>query len=112
MKVIDLLNKIANGERVPSEIRYNDRTYSYYGRQIGYSIKSLTTSSWNNLCNSAYNYYNLNEEIEIIEGIEELEEEKEIEKMHVFEDSQEGLIKIGNKINELIDVVNELKRGQ
>ena len=29
MKVIDLLNKIANGEEVPYRIKYNGRIYEY-----------------------------------------------------------------------------------
>ena len=113
IKIIDLLNKIANGEEVPKKIRFDN-------------------TNWNRICDEKNVYYvndtdddlfiyffrknltfTLNDKVEIIE------EEKEIEKCDVLKhcvdftknenillDNQLGLQK---KINELIDVVNELK---
>ena len=118
MKLIDLLNKIANGEKVPKKIMIYNRVDSIY--------------EWKPIDNtSLYHYFNtstnerlgsdwkldgriLNTEVEIIE-------EKEIEKLEplkkdwmtlgdikfVFSNSEMIIVK---KINELIDAVNELKK--
>ena len=117
MKIIDLLNKIANGEEVPKKIRF-DGTY------------------WNRICGEKYTYYidedndndlfiyffrknltfNLNDEVEIIE-------DKKIEKFKDYipigltsvgadfrkKDVFEALLKIGDKINEIIDRLNKEK---
>ena len=100
IKIIDLLNKIANKEEVPQKIRIGalDMYWdgSVYWDEDGESQFCEVIGS---------SEYGLNREVEIIE------EEKEIEKIYVIEDSLEGLIKINNKLSEVIDTVNELKRG-
>lgn len=105
IKIIDLFNKIANNVKVPKKIKFRGETY-YYSKPDkfyycdGYSIYrelSFITNS-------------LNAEVEIIE------EEKEIEKIGEiydgFTDSYydtclETTIK---KVDEIIDVVNKLKK--
>ena len=112
MKVIDLLNKIANGEEVPKEIVYNTRIFRYNEYNKCYI--------WN--CNGdefyLSTYYRLesilNDEVEIIE------EDKEIEELPKYADVNEktGLAcgwsfqeeKLKDKINELIKEVNKLKK--
>ena len=117
IKVIDLLNKIANGEEVPKKIKYCGITFEH----INYYYRSESGNS--DL--SSYIYSNkdeLNEEVEIIE------EDKEIEKLSYQQvgyqncDGSERKIKevvidfnkqvrqLGNKLNEVIESVNELKK--
>ena len=60
MKVIDLLNKIANGEEVPNEIRYREKNYIFYG--INYVNPSEHTAFHRRI-----ELNNLNDEVEVIE---------------------------------------------
>ena len=119
IKIIDLLNKIANGEEVPKKIRFDN-------------------TNWNRICGEKYVYYvndtdndlfiyffrknitfTLNDEVEIIE------EEKEIEKIksngidfysdciNVWINKEETVAYcefLMNKVNELIDAVNEIRK--
>lgn len=105
IKIIDLLNKIANNEKVPKKIRYFGEIYEY-SEEMKFYYQN---------CSSMYRYFFtkgncLNDEVEIIE------EEKEIEKIGKiydgFTDSYydtclETTIK---KVDEIIDVVNKLKK--
>ena len=97
MKVIDLLNTIANGEEVPKKIIFEDITYEY---EDGVDYKNGTgldkTFLMEAICTCEED---LNKEIKIIEdNIQELD----IDKYTGVEDLVE-------KINELIDEVNKLK---
>lgn len=116
MKVIDLLNMIANGEEVPKYIRFDTEMYSlnpnnHYVRECGDFIQRLDIE---------YNLAGcLNDEVEIIE------EKKEIEKLDIQTNNGGSLclrneagtlcgmnkhsIVMAKKINELIDEVNKLK---
>ena len=94
MKVIDLLNKIAKGEEVPKKIKLEEFEYSF------------EENEYRDFVNGLYLYDRLNNEVEIIE------EEKDIEKItnayyHENQDRINEIFKI--KINELIDIVKELK---
>lgn len=110
MKVIDLLNKIANGEEVPKRIKYRYHIYEY---EDGYDFvcDELEHRYFaENYCND---YEDLNSEIETIE------EDKKIEKLgysqlmvcpdldslkeHVNERYEEVRI----KINKIIDILNK-----
>lgn len=91
MKVIDLLNKIANGEKVPRNIKYKGHIYQY-------------------LIDSGYHDIRLNDEVEIIE--EEKKIPEKLEKKKVINGSFEGKTtyiykyneyEIGETINEIID---------
>ena len=118
MKIIDLLNKIANGEEVPKKIKYNNNIYYEVGLGCyeNYEIEEPT------LIYAIGNTGHLNDEIEIIE------EDKKIYKLdwvegNTFNKIQENSYlsrkeiqlldsnfkEIGNKINEIIDKLNELK---
>ena len=105
MKIIDLLNKIANGEEVPKKIKWQGQIYEYsnferFYYQNGFSMYRDFYTEGN--C--------LNDEIEIIE------EPKKIEKLELESgkiDDKEFLAKYIThnryKINELIDEINNLK---
>ena len=107
MKVIDLLNKIANGEQ-PSHIRVYGRDW-YWNNYDGYVTKGslLTTPDAQIYLFGSYRLdFALDKEVEIIE------EDKEIEKLGMFEEAYcdsafDGIVL--KKINQLIDAVIELK---
>ena len=99
IRVIDLLNKIAKGEEVPKEIRYKGEKYIFYG--VNY-----TTPSEHIALHRRIELNKLNDEVEIIE-------EKEIEKLKlndsdVWTGKSDGEL-IVEKINELIDVINDMR---
>lgn len=115
MKIIDLLNKIAKGEEVPKRIKLDNYEFQYNKTYEQYYNKYAT-----NLLEhiSDYNYSGLNDEVEIIE------EEKKIEKIslniegdiiycengetHRFNTNKQNRY-LANKINELIDVINDMR---
>ena len=118
MKVIDLLNKIANGEEIPEKIRYEDKIYKYDGetnnyiRNIGFNFDYLIGEDITAM---------LNDKVEIIEEDKEIEEAK----IKTFEDTGEAVTILRvheyNDLNfkelkrvtdELIKAVNELKKGK
>ena len=111
MKLIDLLNKIANGEEVPKKILYK---YSYKDFYKEYRLK------WNKKYKGYYttndktpithlladNLWNLNAEIEIIE------EDKKIDILPMLEDDEIFITSCAinqtrRKINEIIDKLNK-----
>ena len=105
MKVIDLLNKIANGEELPKKVKYYDLTYEYNEYLIGINkyrgIEHIGIFLFDVVSN-------INDEVEVIE-------DKKIEKLRYSElivcpdlkDLQEYVNKrneeMRNKINEIID---------
>ncbi len=152
MKIIDLLNKIAKGEEVPQNIKYNDLIWFWCeGCQI------YETNNEDGKCINLYSGFttegNLNDEVENLEEVEDkkyeyIEEltdddiyfypECEDDSKENFEDKINALIRnqkyikerlediqkiknkrftrnqkqIASKINELIDVVNEIRNRE
>lgn len=99
IKIIDLLNKIANGEEVPKKIKYNDEIWEYY-KDLGDYIRA---GKPNTLFTMYYIHKILNNEVEIIE------EDKKIEQIYTLNNESDEFRVLANKINELIDEVNKLK---
>ena len=120
MRVIDLLNKIANGEQ-PKTIKYRDDVYEFdcYEGDWGYVNKEYCRYKWfaNEIdCDLKEQ---LNDEVEIIE------ENKKIGKLYLNDEylfsnnlSKEftredrrlldsNFKELGNKINEIIDYLNK-----
>ncbi len=100
MKVIDLLNKIANNEEVPKEVKFRGELCSfdnedkdYYCQEYGYIVWHLIDTG-NNM-NEV-----LDTKLEIIE-----EKPKKIVPMFVRTEGNEFVI---DKMNELIEAVNYL----
>ena len=95
MKIIDLLNKIANGEEVPKKINYIDYVLTYDEEtQDYYNEPNCTYSLLNDI------HFKLNDEVVIIEEKED-KEKKIPEKLDIS-----GGISVVNcayKINEIID---------
>lgn len=120
MKVIDLLVKIANGEETPKKIRIDHWCYTF---------------EW---VEHDSNYYDKHEDIDLMSclsmdkeelnyGVHELKEDKEIEELDLIEkinndlniannysknNIKNNLKYVANKINELIDEVNKLKKDK
>lgn len=72
MKIIDLLNKIANGEEIPKKIKYRKCIFEYEEKYKDYFTKNgiiPTTFDTNGIFRNIFLDYNnfLNDEVEIIE---------------------------------------------
>lgn len=116
MKVIDLLNKIANGEEVPKRITIGNSPFELTLSNDGKHYGGNTDSVLNNVLGMN----KLNDEVEIIE------EDKKIRKIELENDGNTiSLIckkkndwtildnvelEICNKINEIIDYLEENKQ--
>ena len=123
MKIIDLLNKIANGEEVPIEIEFNNTRYifnnycnQYYEKEKGTYFSNKLTFE-NSIELKFYGDY-LNDEVKIIEEnkpIEELKIEiKDTKNKLLGNSGTEYTIRVIdkiliNKINELVKEVNKLE---
>ena len=77
MKVIDLLNKIANGEVPPAHIKINDYDWYYYDTKNTYGDKKSAFIVWDWYVEEN----KLNDEVEIIE---EPQEHKIPEKLNTW----------------------------
>ncbi len=109
MKVIDLLNKIANGEEVPKKFRIKGSCFKdlYYEYNEKYNCYDLIGKKFKNGC-YVFGYGELNDEIEILE--EKKIPEKIPEEIIVGKKQPTHRIKkIENKINEIINYLDYLK---
>ncbi len=99
MKVIDLLNKIANGEEVPKKVKVG-----YYYYEYEENGEYINTENTEDLLFNFDSYYPLeqcvNAEVEIIE------EDKKIEKLNIYNYTEHDIM---TKVNEIIDYLEENK---
>ena len=104
IKLIELLNKIVNGEDLPKRIKIQEyvfelsKDYEHYYYNEDVEITHLIN----------HNFSNLNEEVEILEdNTEEIEELKPVEDglAYRYEWSE-----VPKKINELVKAVNKLRK--
>lgn len=103
MKVIDLLVKIANGEKAPEHIKCSNLNLYWNSENNTYDIREEGTLD---APFYMFDYSELNDEIEIIE------EPKKIEhclKSDRFLRDEDEIEHFRTKIDELIDEVNRLK---
>ena len=105
MKIIDLLNKIANGEEVPKKIKFEDETWVYKKK-----YKDFISFNRCLIADYMVNHYGimeyLNDEVKIIE-----KEKYKINNLStaINDENLGSEIAINRlRINQLIDVVNEL----
>ena len=118
MRIIDLLNKIANGEEAPKKIKFENYIYiwrndqkDYFCKQINHSLESII---------GEYLFCNLNLEVEILdeedefEDIEELNLDKDELLQKVIITAQDYVIE--GKINQLIKnqkkIIERLKENE
>lgn len=73
MKIIDLLDKLTKGEKVPKKIKYNNYIYEFYEEDGDYRRES--TKVFYTLLYDLEYICKLNDEIEIIEEVENKEYE-------------------------------------
>ena len=73
IKIIELLNKIANGEKVPKIIKYNYDTFQYSSKWEQYIKEGYDEIPLLRII-SDYNYSGLNDEVEILEDNTEEQE--------------------------------------
>ena len=104
MKIIDLLVKISKGEEVPKKFTYNGYLWEYdiKNKMWFYYFGEGKNHRFDRLF-----YLNmlLNDEVEVIE-------EKEIEKCKnhdCFESIDDDIEHLRRKINELLDVINDMR---
>ena len=117
IKMIELLNMIANGEEMPKEIKLDNEVFVYIGKWEQYVTKEEEIPLLRRICD--YNYSGLNDEVEILEdNTEEIEEIQEISDEYFNMLSDEAKVKWlksyikedRNKINELVKAVNKLRK--
>lgn len=101
MKIIDLLNKIAKGEEVPTKIIYTDEDLCRYVFEL-----ELDKDYWcEELGNWLFDNWDvqkiLNDEVEILEEVED-KEYKDIEEIKIYELEDITTLEFKQKINALI----------
>ena len=118
MKVIDLLNKIANGEEIPQLIKWNGYIYDKLGCEY-YMLNDRDITLFGDILDTNGKY--LNDEVEIIE------DDKKIEKLEIVYNGSANAYALLNeygtkcaltkhskvmcdKINEIIDKLNEMEK--
>lgn len=127
MKVIDLLNKIANREEVPQKIKVDNKIYNYETFNIGKG-NNYFTAEWEEVKGYRINYdgtyyyleirdYNLNDEVEIIEEENKIPEKLKVKSRIVsspetlsgmaYSEYYYSNVELGDKINEIIDYFKE-----
>lgn len=72
IRVIGLLNKIANGERVPKKIKFKDYEYIFHNNYNGY-YRSVVESNWIGLTTDFSIIEILNDTVEIIEEQQDID---------------------------------------
>lgn len=103
MKIIDLLNKIANGEEVPKNIKFKDRVWTY-------DINNKRYFNGENLLFNLLEHYKgiiLNGEVEILEEEKKIPEKLDINLGIANMTPTEKYI--SNAVNEIIDYLKYLK---
>lgn len=94
MKVIDLLNKIANGEEVPKKIKYNDDEYIHIDNYCYFCEETNEILSQNTYAE----FSRLNDEVEILDE----EEFEDINDEFESGDTAQVVMQLLNKIRPLI----------
>jgi len=101
IKIIDLLQKIANNEEIPKKIKVRDYNFIYDNEWEEYLLINKMNDNTYYLSDYFDIMHNLNEEIEI------LEEPKKIDKLEFLNNSTDNEDILRMKINEIIDKLNE-----
>lgn len=121
MKIIDLLVKISQGERMPKKIKYEDYVWEYDKVAKDYYRNDIDEEYiylFQELFKKETGFF-INNEVEIIEENKKIEKIKilidDINTEYVANDKGEKLsysksdLMFADRINELIDEVNKLK---
>ena len=121
MKIIDLLNKIANGEETPKKIKYKNEIYERYQN---ITINNLYYYQVPNKCKFLIDQLSLASDL--LDEVEIIEEPKKIEKIswskkkslagELTANEKQNILarrteKLKSSLNELIDEINNLKEN-
>lgn len=113
IKVIELLNKIANNEKLPIKIMFNTVAWELIKDEKDYRS---THTQERLLKDDNWILRHLNVEVEILEDEEEIEVIEVDDNNYIVTDNRTNLkgraidITFVNKINEIIDKVNKLDK--
>lgn len=106
MKIIDLLNKIANGEEVPKWVVYDKKEYTYKEEYKDYVHEAYNNGTMLFLLSEIFNKNGidivLNQELDFIE-----EKNKILEKIEIYED-EDGHYFIDNHCKKLYIACDEI----
>jgi hypothetical protein len=111
MKIIDLLNKIANGEEVPKKIKYDNQIYELTENKIDWYCYDYAR----NFLGNEMTLQELNNKVEIIEEEKEIPEKITMRAGIVgdinnkIENLDINQMAIEDKLNEIIDYLDYLK---
>lgn len=120
IRVIDLLNKLANGEEMPKKIKYNDDEYWYIKNMQDYKDAVVSYDSY--LIDRKYHEGGwLNDTVEILEeqkdiDIQEIEDLETWREVTDYDEINKKYININieqfyEKINKLIQAVKQLDKN-
>jgi len=108
MKVIDLLNKIANDEEVPKKIKFDNRFYLFNKAKDNYYENENCSINWDYV-----SLHCLNEEVEILDD----EEDKDIplipdDELYITANSRQdyNFKVLKEKINQVVEEFNEYRK--
>lgn len=102
MRVIDLINKVANGEEVPEKIRYNEKLYSFV-KGVDYQNECGGFLIGGSVCICPED---LNSEVKIIEESQKQKIPEKIDKKHFLNNKSFDQVDID--LNFIIDKINEI----
>ena len=102
VKIIDILNRIAQEKNVPKKIKYYGVTYELQAERLDYVDDELNYLFDNVLRYGDYLFQHLNDEVEILDN-----EANDIEEITYITSDENTMICI-QKINELVKAINKL----
>ncbi len=113
IKISDLVNKVINREEMPKEVLFNGNIYKWCNnigdyRKDGWGSCLMIRDIFDNFDRYG-SFYNM-----LFEDVEIIEEPKKIKKCNNYDDFleiNEYIEYLKNKINELIDEINNLKEN-
>lgn len=113
MKIIDLLNKIANGEEVPRIIKYDLQTYYFRNYDYKeYDIEKDFIDEQTSFIEDKFDFYKINDKVEILEEEKKIPEKLNYKYRNMYghiSQHKQSEIDIINTLNEVIDYLDYLK---
>ena len=104
VKIIDILNRVAQEKNVPKKIKYYGVTYELQIERLDYVDDELNYLFDEVLKYGDYLFQHLNDEVEILDN-----ETNEIEEITYITSDENTMICI-QKINELVKAINKLNK--
>lgn len=116
IKIIELLNKIANGEKVPERVKYGNRIYKFYKGEQDYISYDDEETKWcgRTLLFTIMECHHITElleaEVEILE--DNTEEIEEIPQYRIDNCTDYNYCYLAEKYNQLAKAVNKLRKNK